>query len=451
MYGHIDYQLIKSVCDEVKGRFPITFTATGVSADSNSIQSGQIYVPVQGEFYDGHQFIEAAMECGAAASFWKKGIELPSTVPDDFPVLYTDDPLKAVRRLADGYLKEVDAVSVAVTGDYSRLVAKKVLSKVLSGSYKVHEAKHSADNEMSVYETVLSMPLESDIIICDVNDKSEETVCHISNLLQPAFSLVCFADSVREIKYPAYAACIEEGMKATGTIIAEGDTSFSNREWKTDVSTYGFGAHNIFQISSKETAGQECVFQLEGVMIDFNVPVLLSGHVKPVVAAVAAAIHLGIGAEQIQRSLSNLTMEDVSLDAVETSFSSVILFDHTDVEESDLEFSLGMLKHMHTFSRRVLIVDEGFQAAPQDKTLHEVFASQVALPVTDVITIGEKAFWVKEALKRKGNDQINSKHFATHGKAVNMFKELIESSSLALYRGANRELLEQIIEELNSR
>ncbi|WP_280769083.1 hypothetical protein [Salipaludibacillus daqingensis] len=446
MNGHIDSQLIKSVCSEIEGTFTITFMAKGVCFDMNRLKEGEIFVPMNDQRYDGHQFIETAIENGAVATFWKKDHDLPPTLPNNFPIFFVDDPLEAVEKMADRYLFEVDPVRIAITGDYSRFSTKAVMKRVLGKSYTIHDTTEGSGNQLYVIETILSMPNETDALIYEV-PSSKEKLSYVSKLLQPSFAIITEMDEMNRTS-----THIEDGMKRSGTLFIDGDFDVDQYDWTADVMKFGYAEDNIFKVHKVERKEEVVTFQIAGVLfMDFELPVLLSRHIKPVAGVIGMAIHLGLGADKIYSALKSLTLEDLSLDHIGMAEKSVVLFDHGNVEESDVEYSLGMVKHLHDFDRRVVIVDEGFQANPLDKTLHETFAMHMSPPITDVITIGEKAFWVTEALKRVGDDKLNNKHFNNHAEAIDTFKELLESSSLILYRGANRELLEQIINELNRR
>ncbi|MGJ9381315.1 hypothetical protein [Salipaludibacillus sp. CF4.18] len=443
MNGDIDYQLIKTVSDRISGKFTFNFVSAGVSTDSNRIKQGIIYAPIIDGGFDGHQLIETAIENGAVGSFWQNGIELPTTLPESFPIFYVDNVHLALERMADEYLFNVDPTTIVVLGDYSRVATKKILKKVLDQSFVVYEGGSSV-TVLHVLETILSMPSNTDVLIMDVPSTKTSHVSRISEIVKPSLAIIS-----ENTGGNTQAISIVEGMKATGTVVMDGDRPIAEGEWKTDVMTIGYEDSNIFSIKSVQTKEDSLRFQMEGILIDFIIPIYLSNHLKCVVPSIAAGLHLGIGADQIAHSLKDLTMEDLGLDVKGNAPGSIVVFDHEKVEHSDVEYSINMVKYLHSFENRVVIVDEGFQSTPLDITLHEIFASKLADPITHVITIGEKAFWVTEALNRLTNDTLITRHFPNHAKTVDMLKELINSSSLILYRGANRALLEQIITELN--
>ena len=47
--------------------------ASGVSTDSRSLQTGELFVPISGPNFDGHDFIKTAFESGAAGCLAGRG------------------------------------------------------------------------------------------------------------------------------------------------------------------------------------------------------------------------------------------------------------------------------------------------------------------------------------------------------------------------------------------
>ncbi|MCR6095942.1 hypothetical protein HXA31_08950 [Salipaludibacillus agaradhaerens] len=449
MVGHLDYQLIKYVCSEIHGTFPITFTAKGISFEAKTIEPGDIYVPIEEPGFDGHQLIEAAVEAGACATFWKKSISLPPSLSDELTVFVVEDPMEAVRQLAEIYLVEVDPVRIAVVGDETRITVKKILVKLLTDAYNVHGVDRLAADEKSMLETILTMPLETDALICEVDARGSNKVRTLGNLLTPSISLIA-VDKEEEEALLQHAVLIEDTMKASGSIIVDGDHAyFRSREWKTDVFFYGENPENMFNIDEKKCDEDMCTFSIKGIRLTFQLPSIFSKHMTLITSTIATCVHLGIDAEHIKRSLSRLNLRDLEFIEMGTVCGTMIVCEALEERQFNTEYGVKLLKQLGSFKRRVLIIDDGFQGEKSEKALHETVASSISSPITDVLTIGDKAFWVAEALKRVDNDKLNYKHYVSHSEAIIPLKEIIENISLVLYRGANRDLIKQLIKELN--
>ena len=71
---------------------------TGVTIDSRRITPGHLFVPIAGERVDGHDYIEAARQAGAAAALWEKG--RPQPEHSNLPFILVDDVIAALQSLA---------------------------------------------------------------------------------------------------------------------------------------------------------------------------------------------------------------------------------------------------------------------------------------------------------------------------------------------------------------
>src|SRR5690606_22335605 len=83
-----------------------------VTTDSRLQQSNALFVPIVGDLFDGHDFLEQAIDNGAVATLWKKDKELPSFVARDFPVFYVTDTLEGLQYLSHMYRKEINPIVI---------------------------------------------------------------------------------------------------------------------------------------------------------------------------------------------------------------------------------------------------------------------------------------------------------------------------------------------------
>src|SRR6185437_8356636 len=75
------------------GKATAAWSATGVSIDTRTITAGDLFVALQGDARDGHEFVAAALEKGAAAALVSR---IPPGVPERAPMLVVADVLPAL-------------------------------------------------------------------------------------------------------------------------------------------------------------------------------------------------------------------------------------------------------------------------------------------------------------------------------------------------------------------
>ena len=108
---------------------------TGANNDTRILEPGQLFIVLQGA-RDGHDFIPAAMEKGAAAVLCTRKV-------GDYPAIYVDDPRRALGDIARQELKRINARVVAVTGSVGKSTTKEMIAAVLSSTFKVSKTMNS--------------------------------------------------------------------------------------------------------------------------------------------------------------------------------------------------------------------------------------------------------------------------------------------------------------------
>lgn len=100
---------------------------TGISTDSRNINPGEIFVPLRGERFDGHDYIIQAVRNGAAACLSEEVIAGLAV-----PVLLVKDSLRALGDIASAARLRLKGPLIAVTGSAGKTTTKEMLATVLS-------------------------------------------------------------------------------------------------------------------------------------------------------------------------------------------------------------------------------------------------------------------------------------------------------------------------------
>ena len=101
-----------------------------ISTDTRTIKKGDLYLPLKGENFDGENFINTAIENGAAAVFVTKNTEFP------IPTFKVSNTLTAYLELANYRRHCLNCKVVAITGSSGKTTTKEMVSSVLCEKYK---------------------------------------------------------------------------------------------------------------------------------------------------------------------------------------------------------------------------------------------------------------------------------------------------------------------------
>jgi UDP-N-acetylmuramoyl-tripeptide--D-alanyl-D-alanine ligase len=96
-----------------------------VSTDSRKIASGQLFVALKGEKFDGHDFARQAIEQGAAAVLLSKSVDGAE------PALLVEDTYLALGELAAYWRSKFTLPVVAITGSNGKTTVKEMLATIL--------------------------------------------------------------------------------------------------------------------------------------------------------------------------------------------------------------------------------------------------------------------------------------------------------------------------------
>ncbi|WP_434619498.1 UDP-N-acetylmuramoyl-tripeptide--D-alanyl-D-alanine ligase [Tabrizicola sp. M-4] len=146
------------------GRVTKPWAATGVSIDTRTLRPGELFVALK-DVRDGHDFVKAALEKGAAAALVSR---VPEGVAEDAPLLVVPDVLRALEDLGRAARARTKARVVGITGSVGKTSTKEMLRAVLGGQGRVHAAEASYNNHWGVPLTLARMPEETEFAVIEI-------------------------------------------------------------------------------------------------------------------------------------------------------------------------------------------------------------------------------------------------------------------------------------------
>ncbi len=135
----------------------------GVSTDSRTTQTGQLFIPLSGERHDGHVFIPKALNRGARGVLVEKshvgqpGAAVLHPLPSEITVIAVRDTLTALGDLAHAWRLNFAGPVVAVTGSCGKTTTKEMAAQVLSQAFRVHKNALNLNNLIGLPLTLLEL------------------------------------------------------------------------------------------------------------------------------------------------------------------------------------------------------------------------------------------------------------------------------------------------------
>lgn len=162
---------------------------TGVSTDSRSVKTGELFVALRGEKFDGHAFVEQALAKGALAALVDVGFADCDLSPDQC-LLRVRDTLMGFQDIARFYRKKLSPIVVALTGSAGKTTCKEFVHAVLSQKFSVHKNSKSFNNHVGVPATVLELKPEHNVLVAELGTSNFGEISRLSFLVEPDICLL---------------------------------------------------------------------------------------------------------------------------------------------------------------------------------------------------------------------------------------------------------------------
>jgi UDP-N-acetylmuramoyl-tripeptide--D-alanyl-D-alanine ligase len=179
---------------ELKGAFgvapsaPLSAPVEGVSIDSRTLESGDLFIAIKGAALDGHDHVARAFESGAAAAVVSRG--RAARLAAFGPLFAVDDTLNAMERLGVAARARSKARIVAVTGSVGKTTVKEMLRAMLSACGATHASAHSYNNHWGVPLTLARMAASARYGVFEIGMNHAGEIAPLTRMARPHAALV---------------------------------------------------------------------------------------------------------------------------------------------------------------------------------------------------------------------------------------------------------------------
>lgn len=339
---------VKKIAEIVGGQLYIqnsNMNIIGVSNDSRKIEKNNLYIPLIGNRFDGHDFVDLVKEKGVSTVLWSH-----EEIPSDINVIKVEDTLKALQDLAQYYIAEINPKVIAVTGSNGKTSIKDILYNILQTKYKVSATKGNFNNEIGLPLTILSMPVDTQVAILEMGMEGFNEINVLSHIAKPDIAVISNIGTahIKELGSRENIAKakleILEGLKENGLLVVSKNEPLLFNQYQN---TKYF---DLNETSNFIQTGKGISFNYQNQVYQAN---LLGKHqVENILACIAVAKEMEISTDAMLSSLQSLEMTKMRNDFYE--FNDVFILD--DSYKSNPESVTAALTTLSCFEGRKVAV-----------------------------------------------------------------------------------------------
>jgi UDP-N-acetylmuramoyl-tripeptide--D-alanyl-D-alanine ligase len=366
--------------------------AMGYSIDSRTLSPGDLFIAISGERFDGHEYVEAALQKGAIGAIVEAGKKVAG---DPLRLLKVEDTLKALQLLGAAARRLWGKPLLAVTGSAGKTTTKEMLAHILATRFRVMKSSGNLNNHIGLPLQLLKLEAEHELGVVEMGMNHAGEIRALGALAHHDLAVVTtvapvhleFFGSLAEIARAKYE--IIETLPTGGVAVLNADDEYVSqfgRNFKGKVVTFGIkrsadvSAQKI-KLNGAEGSTFELVVGTVGEPVTF--PLVGEHNIYNALAAAAAAMDRGISPSQAAAALSSIAPPDKRGQVLHLH-GATIINDCYNSNPRALEAMIDTLASMKA-ERRILVVGEMLELGPTAETLHRECGKHAAEKKIDVV------------------------------------------------------------------
>lgn len=425
---------------------------SAVSTDSRNITPGCLFLPWVGEQFDGHNFIDAALDAGATGCLCAK---LPQDIrPDKFYIKVADTRL-ALRDMASAYRDKFDIPFVQITGSVGKTTTKEMIAAVLGAKLNVLKTPENFNNDIGTPLTLFGLSPEHQAAVIETGMNHFGEIEYLGAMVRPDIAVISNIGDAH-IEYLGSrggilkAKCeIFEHLKDDGIAILNGDDALLDTVTLPQrIIRCGQSEHcqvRISDILDHGVNGITCTVTSEKDVYHLNIPA--PGEHMAYAASIAVAVGeaLGLSKEEIIRGVAAYAPIGSRMHILRLSDGRVLLDDCYNANPQSVSAALEVLARTECERRVAVLGDMGELGDLTEQAHFNAGALAAMLGIDFVVAIGSKAVKIADGAAMGGAEVL---HFATREEAMPTLREQLQPHTTMLIKASHAMHFEEIVKEL---
>ena len=428
----------------------ITFSS--VSTDSRKMEAGSLFIPLVGERFDGHDYIDKALSGGAAGTLCAVR---PERLLPGKAYLLVEDTRLALKALASWYRAKFSIPFVQITGSVGKTTTKEMIASVLGARYKVLKTPENFNNDIGTPLTLLGLTREHQAAVIETGMNHAGEIRYLGEMVRPDIAVISNIGDAhieylgsREGILQAKSE-IFENLKPEGLAVLNGDDALLNtldlpfrtvrcgRSEHCDVRVTDMADHGV--------AGITCTIVSPRDTYHLTIPAPGEHMAYSAAIAVAVAEELGEDREAVARGAASYEPTGSRMRVVRLAEGRLVLDDCYNANPQSVTAALEILAKTECGRKVAVLGDVGELGDLTEQAHYNMGALAAMLGIDEIVAIGTKAEKIADGAAQSGGSVT---HFATKEEAVRTLTDLLGADTAMLVKASHAMHFGWIVEQL---
>lgn len=428
--------------------------ALAVCTDSRKVPKGSLFLPWVGERFDGHDFIDAALEGGAAGCLCAR---VPRKLRDDKFYIRVADTRLALRDLALAYRDRFPIPFVQITGSVGKTTTKEMIAAVLGAKLRVLKTPENFNNDIGTPLTLLGLTPEHQAAVIETGMNHFGEIRYLGEMVHPDIAVIsnigdAHIENLGSRQGILEAKCeIFEHLRPGGLAVLNGDDALL-RGLELPFRTIRCGQTpgcdvRITEIADHGVEGITCTVVTARDRYALSVPAPGEHMAYSASIAVAVAEELGLSREEIVRGVAAYEPAGSRMRVIRLRGERLILDDCYNANPQSVTAALEILAKTECDRKVAVLGDMGELGELTAQAHYNMGALAAMLGIDFVAAIGEKAAKIADGTAQSGGTAL---HFATKEEAVHELTRQLEEHTAMLVKASHAMHFEKLVERLRN-
>ncbi len=412
-----------------------------VSIDSRKVTPGSLYIPINGEKFNGNSFIKDAFENGAQCSLVEKRYyDNNYNELKDLNLVVVEDTLKSLIEYTQEYLEKTGIKVIGITGSNGKTSTKNFLYNIMKISTKANATKGNYNNNIGLPLTVLNSEADLEYLILEMGMSELGEIDLLARCSRPMVGVITNIGTShiehlgsRENIFKAKMEIVNYFGK-DNILIINGEDDYLRDVTQADYKIINTKLSDLDSYKQRIDGFYSFVYQ--GVTIDLNVRGF--HHLYNSVLALKTAEALGVSLEDIKAGIESYSGEDMRFSVIDKGDVRVIN-DAYNASFLSIKTALQTLVAMDG-NRKIAVIGDILELGDMSVEEHRKIGRLSEVERLDIIlTIGEFA---KEICYYNNN----AVHFRDVSKLAKYLNMVLKPGDVVLVKASRGMKLERIVD-----
>ncbi len=434
---------------------------SGITTDSRNIKEGNLFVALEGEKFDGHDFIGLALEQGAAGCLVRNENKLMIDQEKNAAVIKVADTLKALGDLAHDYRMRFSLPVIGLTGSSGKTTTKEMLAAITGLKKKTLTTEGNLNNLIGLPQTIFRLKEDHELAILEMGTNTRGEIKRLTEIAAPDIGLITNIGPAHLAGFGSVdVVCEEKGdlfanMSSSGTAIVNLDdeaVKIIAHRWQGKRITFGLSSDADVTAKDIEKHGARGIrFKLVIGDRIHKVEMKIIGihHVYNALAAAATAWAAGIDEKSIAEGLARFKPVSGRMQIIKLQNCAYVIDDSYNANPSSVREALMTLKDLKNHHNVYVFLGDMLELGEKTSEMHRKIGILMAtIGVNAVFLRGDFAHITAAGAMEGGMPPQNIFFLSQNENSMPFLKKNLRKGDWILVKGSRRMKMEEIVAQI---